>query len=141
MMFYKNNQLKNNSGVPITGPTVIPEHPENTKEMAFDANPLSYFACQQSDGGWVGMDFGEPVSFDRIILLHCNDDNYIRPGDLYELLYWDEKGWVSLGKQVAKTFTLTYKNAPTNALFILHNHSRGKEERIFSYENGVQKWW
>jgi hypothetical protein len=36
---------------------------------------------------------------------------------------------------------LYYDDAPTNALFRLRNHSKGKEERIFTYEDGKQVWW
>ena len=32
-------------------------------------------------------------------------------------------------------------NVPTNALLLLRNHTKGKEERIFTYENGEQVWW
>jgi len=28
-----------------------------------------------------------------------------------------------------------------NGLYILHNLTRGKEERIFTYEHGKQIWW
>ena len=36
---------------------------------------------------------------------------------------------------------LEYTNAPSNALFLLRNHTKGQEERIFTYENGEQVWW
>ena len=36
---------------------------------------------------------------------------------------------------------LVYDNVPAGALLILHNHTKGKEERIFTYENGRQVWW
>ena len=36
---------------------------------------------------------------------------------------------------------LTYDNAPANALFLLHNHTKGREERIFTYEGARQIWW
>ena len=32
-------------------------------------------------------------------------------------------------------------NVPTNALLLLRNHTKGKEERIFTYEGGEQVWW
>ena len=75
-------------------------------------------------------------------ILPINDDNCIRDGEIYELLYWDNK-WISIGKQMgsAKTYQLTYNNVPTNALFLLRNLTKGKEERIFTYENGKQIWW
>lgn len=46
-----------------------------------------------------------------------------------------------MGEQVAKDQFILYNNVPTGGLFILHNLTRGKEERIFKYENGKQVWW
>lgn len=69
-----------------------------------------------------------------------NDDNRIVTGELYELFYWDKK-WISLGQQYAKENKLTYHNIQKNALFRIHNHTRGKEHRPFTYENGKQVWW
>jgi len=69
-----------------------------------------------------------------------NDMNAIQPGDEYELLYWNG-GWKSLGRKIADSTTLQYDNVPYNALFWLKNHSSGREERIFTYENGKQVWW
>jgi len=39
------------------------------------------------------------------------------------------------------TQELVYDNVPANALLLLHNHTKGKEERIFTYEGGRQIWW
>jgi hypothetical protein len=30
---------------------------------------------------------------------------------------------------------------PENALLVLRDLSKGKQERIFTYGNGKQKWW
>ncbi len=61
-------------------------------------------------------------------------------GLTYELLYWGEHGWISLGVKKATLNELTYKNVPLNALFILRCLDEGREERIFSFENGRQVW-
>jgi|GEM_PF-6860110 len=90
--------------------------------------------------------------------------NAILAGDQYELFYWDNT-WVSLGVKTTidknadidslgfdykKTLFfsdvdgrefLFYENVPVGTLFLLHNHSRGKEERIFTIENSAQIWW
>jgi hypothetical protein len=85
---------------------------------------------------------GKQEQIARIRYLPRNDDNNIRPGDEYELFYWDKGQWNSLGKQTGTDkYVLRYDNCPSNTLFLLHNHTRGKEERIFTYENGKQKWW
>lgn len=120
-----------------------PEAPEKTdKSVVFDRDPLTFFdAPQDVEYAWVGIDFKRPISIDNIIYTPRNDDNNIRIDDIYELFYWDKNQWISLGVQKAKETRLHYYNIPTNALFLLKDHSRGKEERIFTYENNKQVWW
>ncbi len=70
------------------------------------------------------------------------DGNCIEVGDSYELVYWDNYRWKSLGQQEAKSDSLVYEDCPRNALFLLHNHTKGYEERIFTVdERGEQLWW
>jgi hypothetical protein len=69
-----------------------------------------------------------------------DESNNIFPGQTYELLYWKD-GWASLGIQVADTNYLIFDDAPGNALFWIRNHTEGKQERIFTYENDKQIWW
>ncbi|MDR3246052.1 MAG: hypothetical protein LBT50_06420 [Prevotellaceae bacterium] len=115
---------------------------EKTKEWAFDGNELTYFKALADSGGWVGLDLGTPQYISRIRYFPRNDGNNICLGDLYELFYWDKGQWNSLGQKTGdETYVLNYKNCPSNALFLLHNHTRGKEERTFSYENGEQIFW
>jgi hypothetical protein len=111
------------------------------KEAAFDNNPLTYHYAPVDSGGWVGMDFKEPVSMTRIIYIPRGDGNGVLFRNDYELLYWDKNAWQSLGRKTPSGITLKYENCPANALFLLHNHTEGKEERIFTYENGEQIWW
>ena len=58
----------------------------------------------------------------------------------YELFYWDKK-WISLGKQYAEDNKLIYQNIPRESIFRIHNHTRGKEHRPFTYEGGKQVWY
>ena len=84
-------------------------------------------------------DFGKPVEAKSLVYIPRSDDNFVRAGDTYELFYQDgARGWVSLGKQTATTYYVVYDNVPYNALLWLRNHTRGKEERAFYYENEVQ---
>ena len=84
-------------------------------------------------------DLGKPTWIDHCVLIPRNDDNFIHPGDVYELFYHDgTKGWKSLGKREATGLELHYDNVPGNALLWLRNHTRGKEERCFYMENGKQ---
>jgi hypothetical protein len=116
--------------------------PKDMKTAVFDKDPLTFYEAKEPDDSWAGLDFGTPQRIKTIEYLFRNDDNGIRIGDEYELFYWDENRWNSIGKQTAAKNVLSYDSCPTGgALFWLHNHSRGKEERIFTYENGKPVWW
>lgn len=69
-----------------------------------------------------------------------NNSNNIKTGDQYELMQWQD-GWKSLGFQIAKDSFLTYSNIPENALLILHDLSRGKQERPFTISGNKQIFW
>lgn len=115
--------------------------PERTREAVFDGDPLTFYDAAEASGSWVGLKLNVPRTVTGLRYLIRNDDNAIRPGDRYELVYWDNGQWVSLGEQTADREQLRYEDAPSGALFLLHNHTRGKEERPFTYENGQQVWW
>ncbi|MPN46882.1 hypothetical protein SDC9_194481 [bioreactor metagenome] len=87
------------------------------------------------------MDFKRPVAMEKIIYIPRSDGNSIVPGNEYELVYWDHDNWASLGIKIADDDFLEYSNCPKGALFLLHNHTEGVEERIFTYKNGEQIWW
>ena len=111
------------------------------KENVFDHNILTTFQGQNRSDDWVGLKLSEPTQVGRIRYIGRNDGNCIETGDEYELCYWQNNRWKSLCKQIAQGDTLFYENAPVGGLYILHNHTKGKEERIFTYENGEQIWW
>lgn len=115
--------------------------PNTYKEAAFDGDLLTFFDSALPAGGWVGMDFGHPVDIEKIIYTPRGDGNTIGIGDEYELFYWVEHYWASLGKQIATTIKLEYEQVPSDALYLLRNLTRGKEERIFTYVNGGQVFW
>jgi hypothetical protein len=48
---------------------------------------------------------------------------------------------VSLGHKVAADAYLEYTRCLWCALPLLHNHTRGSEERIFTLEDGKQVFW
>jgi len=103
----------------------------------FDGKTKTSFNYSRPSGGWSGLDMGRKVRVDRIVYTPRNRDNYIRPGDTFELLYCD-KEWKSMGKKQALSDSLVYSGVPKNTLLLLRNHTRGVEERIFVYENGRQ---
>ena len=114
--------------------------PNTYKEAAFDGDLLTFFDSALPAGGWVGMDFGHPVDIEKIIYTPRGDGNTIGIGDEYELFYWNMK-WISLGRKFAVDNKLHYDDVPKGALLWLKNHTQGKEERIFTYEDGKQVWW
>jgi len=111
------------------------------KELVFDQDILTYYTAAEPNESWVGMDFGKPINIEKINYAYRGDGNTIAPGNEYELVYWDDNQWKSLGTQTAQSVYLSYSNCPNNALFLLHNLTTGIEERIFTYEKEEQIWW
>lgn len=84
-------------------------------------------------------DFRKPVEVKCFVYIPRNDDNFVRAGETYELFYQNGSfGWKSLGKQLAEKNVLVYSDVPDNTLLWLKNHTKGKEERAFYYENSQQ---
>ncbi len=66
-----------------------------------------------------------------------NDDNYVWPGQEYELLYYDRGEWRTCGRRVATGHSLEF-DAPANAVLWLRNLTKGREEQVFVYRDGRQ---
>lgn len=114
-----------------------------TMRRAFDGDALTFTSAgQEQEDAWLGLDFGRQVEVNKLVYLPRSDDNFIKEGELYELFYWN-KEWRSLGQQTGRRQLqyLEYDNVPDNALLLLRNLTKGKEERIFTYEDGKQIWW
>ena len=112
-----------------------------TKEKVFDGNILTGFEGVSPDGHWVGMRFKRGERIGRIRYIPRNDGNCIEVGDQYELMYWYDNAWQSLGEKVATDNHLDYHDIPYGGLYVVHNLTKGHEERIFTYEDGTQIWW
>lgn len=111
-------------------------------ENLMDGNVLSFYDSHDVFGVWYGFELESHEHISRILFLPRNDDNFIRDGEEYELFYWNRNHWVSLGRKTGDfKAELSYSHAPEGALFRLHNCTKGSEERIFTFENGKQKWW
>ena len=137
---------RQNGGKPVYGQIIgtrgsYNNNPVWTREAVFDGDPLTFFDAPEPNGTWVGLDFGKPVKIDHISYTPRGDGNDVTPGDMHELLYWSGKQWISLGKREADDIVLTYENVPVNTVYWIRNLSRGKDERIFTYEGGKQVWW
>ena len=109
-------------------------------ENVFDGDLYTSFSYKDSDGGWVGLDYGKPQSICRIVFTARNRDNYIRIGDEYELFHCDKGEWKSAGRTVATSDSLVFK-VPEGSLLYLKDYTRGKDERIFEYEDNRQVFW
>lgn len=109
----------------------------NDTHKALDNDPLSYANLRDS----IVIDFGKPVSLGKVRLLPRNDANGIYPENTYELLYYSQEGWYSLGTQKAAENSIEFDRVPSNALYWLRNRTGGREERIITYENGVMRFW
>lgn len=114
---------------------------KKTREAAFDGDILTHYDAATPSGAWVGMDFGKPMNFSRIIYYPVTDGNNIEVGDSYELYIWDNGRWKCIGNQVAKDIALTFDNIPAGGLYLLDDITKGQEKRIFTWENGKQVWW
>lgn len=125
----------------IIGFPEVPSSIGTPYQNAFDGNLLTYFDSYGKKKQWVGLDLKIPKRITKIRYCPRCDTNFILVGDTYELCYWGNGEWISMGEQVAKDQYLEYKNVPSGALYILHNLSRGKEERIFTYEDDKQVFW
>ncbi|MDR3339399.1 MAG: hypothetical protein LBT25_04750 [Candidatus Symbiothrix sp.] len=115
--------------------------PDKTKKSLFDGDILTFFDAIRPSGEWAGLAFDKPQKITHIRYWFRNDDNNVFPGNEYELLYWGEKNWISLGKRVATDTILNYKGVPSKTIYWLRNLTKGKEERPFTYENGEQIFW
>lgn len=102
-----------------------------------DGDILSYFMAKDTSR-FITFDLGEMTPVGKIVFSPRNDDNYVCPGNKYELLYQDGiNGWKSLGVQTATTQQLEYL-VLANALLWLRNLTKGREEQVFIYKNGKQ---
>lgn len=114
---------------------------DNKLENVMDGDRVSFYQPDKSEKRqYIVFDLGQPREIEKVEFYPRSDDNRIVTGELYELFYWDKK-WISLGRQYGKENSLAFHNIPQNALFRIHNHTRGKEHRPFTYEEGKQVWW
>ncbi|GHV28074.1 hypothetical protein FACS1894176_10430 [Bacteroidia bacterium] len=112
----------------------------NRRDAVFDGDPLTFYDAVDANlnDAWAGLDLGDMQSIKKVRYLFRNDDNNIRAGDEYELFYWDNRQWQSLGQYIGTGKALEFENVPRNALLWLHNYTRGREERLFVYSSGEQ---
>lgn len=132
-----------NDQIPLTGQLIGTSGDQqgygtHTYQNLFDGKSWTSFDYEEPSGGWAGLEFKVPTVISSIVYTPRNYDNYIRPGDTFELFYCDGH-WKSLGILESRSDSLSYK-APINSLLYLKNHSRGTQQRIFTYEEDKQVW-
>lgn len=102
-----------------------------------DGDPLTSFISNDSTS-YITYDLEKSIKINKLMFIPRNDGNFIWQGDTYELFYRsNSEKWKSLGKQTATSSELHYQ-VPRNALFWLHNLTKGTEEQVFYMQNGKQ---
>lgn len=110
---------------------------DSLKCTAIDGNPLTNFHLHE----YLTIHFDSAVNVNKLVCLPRNDGNGIYPGNVYELFYFEQDGWQSLGVQEGYKFYLEYENVPGNALYWLRNLTTGVEERIFTCTDNQVIFW
>ena len=111
--------------------------PKERQDYITDGDLLTYFESRDSTC-YVAYKFEESTPINKIVFSPRNDDNFVWPGDQYELFYQNGiRGWQSLGVQITVGRQLRYK-IPKNALLWLRDLTKGREEQVFVYKGGRQ---
>jgi len=115
---------------------------KHAANMMVDGDVLSYYEAAEEGEQTLSFDLKNEYRIGKVVFIPRNDDNFIYPGDEYELFYQDGiNGWKSLGRQIAVTYGLEYNNIPSGALLWLRDLTRGREEQLFVVtEDGRQKF-
>lgn len=124
----------------VSGCPPVDGNPAHAMDKANDNDWLTFFFSEKADGT-VTFDLQHPAWIRKILFVPRNDDNFITPGNVYELFYQNgTAGWESLGRQTASGYELTYGNIPDGALLWLRNLTRGREEQVFYLDGGKQRF-
>ena len=133
LAFYEDTLCKS----PIPLHIVTPLEPVDKIANITDGNVLTYFQALMVTAS-LTYKLDKASSIGKIVFSPRNDDNYITPGDSYELFYHNGiAGWQSLGVQVAAGREISYF-VPKNAALWLRNRTKGREEQVFLYRDGKQ---
>ena len=68
-------------------------------EKVYDGNPLTYILQDKTI-----IEFVRPESVARVVCLPRSDGNGIYPENRYELFYYTQEGWKSLGSKIATDY-------------------------------------
>lgn len=126
-------------GVPMGTPGCRGDDGTHEYTNLFDGSSETSFDYKYESGGWAGLDLGEKKVISKVEYIPRNRDNYIRKGDTYEMFYCD-KIWKSCGTVTAESDSIAFRNVPSGTIYIVKNHTRGSQMRIFIYKDGKQIW-
>ena len=110
-------------------------------ENVFDNDWLTSYESDVKSDSWVGCDMGKPQNISGVRVVQRSDDNGIHPGDEYLLMYWNNGIWNEFCRKVADDKKIEFGKVPQNTLLLLKNMTRGTQERVFTIENGNQRFW
>ena len=91
----------------------------DTKHAVFDGYPLTFFDSMYPNMAWAGLQLDKSYQIDAIRYIFRNDDNNVRKGDKYELLYNSKGEWLSADVQIADSSLLFYERVPSNTLYLV----------------------
>ncbi len=112
------------------------------QKTLFDGNLLSSCNLSGIVGKYIIIELEHPTKLSYIMVFPRSDGNFIERGDHYSLYYWANDGWNMIEEKDALTMgELEFNKIPVNALLLLCDETKGKEERIFTLEKGKQIWW
>ncbi len=107
-----------------------------------DGNVLTSCNMTRINGRSAVIELEEPTALSEIRVMPLNDGNYIEEGDSYSLFYWNNNDWVRADRKTATQMGhIQMKNIPDNALLLLHDETKGTEERLFILNNGQQLFY
>lgn len=136
----KMNESEQKLGGQVFGFPISPVNNGHPYMHAMDGDYETYYSKEKNKKGYVALDLGSLYYITRVRFCPRSDTNFIIPGHKYELCYWDGH-WKRKGCKIASELKLSFENVPSNTFYILHDLTKGKEERLFTYENGEQIWW
>ena len=102
----------------------------------------NYFTMStfRREGYLVMFNLQTPSKIDQITLVTKNDGNFVIPGHIYTLSYYDME-WKTIKSQKAKAHNITFDHVPIGALLLLKDDTEGIENRPFLIRSGKQEWW
>ena len=62
-------------------------------------------------------------------------------GTEYELFYFADGDWQSLGSATASDGPLSFDHIPSGGLYWIVAEDSREDERVFTIEDGQQVWW